>query len=105
MTSFWNTFGPWIISAVGGAIGALLLLPSKLGEILFKYRFDKEIEGFKADQGAKLERLREQLNHLGDRGGAPTKWSLRRYGKSGKRSWKLMWQLTIALRISFSIPI
>jgi hypothetical protein len=53
---------------VGGAIGALLLLPSKLGEILFKYRFDKEIEGFKADQGAKLERLRERLNHLGDRG-------------------------------------
>jgi hypothetical protein len=68
MTDFWSTFGPWIIAAIGGAIGTLLLLPSKLGEMLFKYRFDKEIEGFKADQGAKLERLREQLSHLGDRG-------------------------------------
>lgn len=68
MTDFASTFGPWILSAIGGAIGALLLLPSKLGEILFKYRFDKEIEGFKADQGVKLERLREQLSHLGDRG-------------------------------------
>jgi hypothetical protein len=68
MDTFWSTFGPWVISAIGGAIGALLLLPSKLGEILFKYRFDKEIEGFKADQGAKLEKLREQLSHLGDRG-------------------------------------
>lgn len=68
MEGFWNTFGPWVISAVGGAIGAVLLLPSKLGEMLFKYRFDKEIEGFKADQGAKLEKLREQLGHLGDRG-------------------------------------
>jgi hypothetical protein len=68
MTDFWSTFGPWIISAIGGAIGALLLLPSKLGEILFKYRFDREIESVKADQEAKLERLREQLSHLGDRG-------------------------------------
>jgi hypothetical protein len=68
LMNFWSTFEPWVISAIGGAIGALLLLPSKLGEILFKYRFDKEIETFKADQGAKLERLREQLGHLGDRG-------------------------------------
>jgi hypothetical protein len=46
----------------------LFVLPSKLGEILFKYRFDREIEGFKAEQGSKLEKLREQLSHLGDRG-------------------------------------
>jgi hypothetical protein len=49
MTNFWSTFGSWVIAAIGGAIGALLLLPSKLGEVLFKYRFDKELEGFKAD--------------------------------------------------------
>lgn len=68
MTNLWSTFGPWVISAIGGGIGALLFLPSKLGEILFKYRFDREIESFKADQGTKLEKLREQLSHLGDRG-------------------------------------
>jgi hypothetical protein len=68
MTNLWNIVGPLFVSAIGGALGALLLYASRLGEILFKYRFDKEIEGFKADQGAKLERLREQLSHLGDRG-------------------------------------
>jgi hypothetical protein len=65
---YWLTFWPWIVSALGGAIGAAVLLPTKVGEALIKFRFDKQIEGFKADQGAKLERLREQLGHLGDRG-------------------------------------
>jgi hypothetical protein len=65
---FWSTFGPWAIGAVGGAMGAAALLPTRWGEALIKYRFDKEIESFKSEQGAKLERLREQLGHLGDRG-------------------------------------
>jgi hypothetical protein len=67
-SDFWIVIGPWIIAAIGGAIGAALLLPTKLGEALFKYRFDKAIEAFKAEQGTKLERLREQLSHVGDRG-------------------------------------
>lgn len=69
---FWGTFGSWIVAglggAFGGALGAAALLPSKFGDALIKSRFDKEIEAFKADQGTKLERLREQLNHIGDRG-------------------------------------
>src|SRR5579872_3511217 len=64
----WNAISPWFVSAVGGAIGAALLLPTKFGEMLFKYRFDQAIEGYKVQQGRELERLREQLNHLGDRG-------------------------------------
>lgn len=81
---------PWITGAIGGFLGAALLLPTKLGEIIFKYRVDRAIEAFKAeqgraieafraeqtraveafkaDQGQQLERLREQLNHIADRG-------------------------------------
>ena len=55
------------MSAIG-AIGAALLLPTKLGETHFKYRFDKAIEGYKAEQGKELEKVREQLSHVGDRG-------------------------------------
>jgi hypothetical protein len=67
-TDLWNAISPWFVAAVGGAIGAALLLPTKFGEVLFKYRFDQAIEDYKAQQGRELERLREQLNHLGDRG-------------------------------------
>jgi len=48
--------------------GAALLLPTKLGEAVFKYRFDKAVEAFRAEQGQALEKLRAQLAHLGDRG-------------------------------------
>ncbi|MHC2626071.1 hypothetical protein ACVIW2_008103 [Bradyrhizobium huanghuaihaiense] len=68
LAEIWDALGPWVVSAAGGAIGAATLLPTKLGESLFKYRFDKAIEGYKAEQGTKLERLREQLSHIGDRG-------------------------------------
>ena len=67
-TDLWNAISPWLIGALGGAIGAALLLPTKFGEILFKYRFDQAIEGYKAEQGRQLEKLREQLGHVGDRG-------------------------------------
>jgi hypothetical protein len=81
---------PWVTGAIGGLLGAAFLLPTKLGEAIFKYRIDRAIEGFKAeqaraietlkaeqnraaeafkaDQAQRLERLREQLSHLGDRG-------------------------------------
>ena len=67
-SDFWNVIGPWLIAGVGGAIGAALLLPTKWGEALIKSRFDKSIEAFKAEQGTKLEMLRGQLSHFGDRG-------------------------------------
>jgi hypothetical protein len=62
-----------------GALGAALLLPTKLGEALVQFRTSKLLEGFKseqsrelerlkAEQGRELERLKGQLNHLGDRG-------------------------------------
>ncbi len=81
---------PWIVSGVGGALCAALLLPTKLGEILIQFRTSKLLEAFKleqarelerlratqgqelerlkAEQGRELERLKERLNHLGDRG-------------------------------------
>jgi hypothetical protein len=68
MAIIWDAIAPWLIAGVGGSIGAALLLPTKLGEALFKHRFDKAIEGYKAEQGKDIEKLREQLSHLGDRG-------------------------------------
>ncbi|MCK1511367.1 hypothetical protein IVB22_02020 [Bradyrhizobium sp. 190] len=79
MHELWTQISPWIVSAIGGLIGATLLLPTKLGEALFQFRTNKALEGFKAQQSHELERikssqsrelelLREQLNHLGDRG-------------------------------------
>jgi hypothetical protein len=69
---YWSSISPWIVSSIGGAfggvIGAIALLPTKFGEALFKYRFDTAIEGYKAEQGTKLEKLREQLSHTSDRG-------------------------------------
>jgi hypothetical protein len=77
--AIWAEIYPWIIAAVGGFLGAALLLPSKLGDAVIQLRTNKLLEGFKAEQGRELERLkseqnrgieflREQLNHIGDRG-------------------------------------
>jgi hypothetical protein len=71
MSEFWTAIYPWIVGAIGGLIGAAFLLPTKLGEAIFKYRFDKLIESYKAEQGRELEKLKEQLSHLDDRGKAP----------------------------------
>lgn len=86
----WSEIYPWIVSGMGGAIGAALLLLPKWGEAMIQFRTGKLLEGFKAEQGRQLEgfkaeqgrelerlkaeqshgleRLKEQLNHLGDRG-------------------------------------
>ena len=75
----WSEIYPWIVSGIGGAIGAALLLLPKWGEAMIQFRTGKLLEGFKAEQGRELEqlkaeqsrgleRLKEQLNHLGDRG-------------------------------------
>lgn len=68
MTTIWDAIYPWIISGIGGFIGAALLLPTKLGEALIKFRSDRNLEEFKAQQARELEALRDRLNHLGDRG-------------------------------------
>jgi hypothetical protein len=64
----WTAVYPWIVAGLGDFFGAVLLLPTKLGEALFSYRLGKALEGFKADQNRELERLKEQLSHVGDRG-------------------------------------
>jgi hypothetical protein len=75
----WDQIYPWFAAGIGGALGAALLLPTKLGEALIQFSTGKLLEGFKAEQNRELERLKaeqsrelerlkEQLNHLGDRG-------------------------------------
>jgi len=75
----WNEIYPWLISGLGGFVGAALLLPTRLGEALIQFRTNKllevfkaeqnrEIEKLKSEQSHKLESLKEQLNHLSDRG-------------------------------------
>lgn len=59
---------PWITAALGGFIGAALLLPTKLGEAVINYRIGKALETYKAENSLQLERLKERLNHLSDRG-------------------------------------
>jgi hypothetical protein len=65
---FWAAIYPWIVAGLGGFVGAALLLPTKLGEALFSYQLGKSLEGFKAEQSRELERLKEKLSHVGDRG-------------------------------------
>ena len=59
---------PWFTGAIGGLLGAALLLPTKLGEALIKLRYDRNLEAFKAHQSRDLESVKERLAHLGDRG-------------------------------------
>jgi hypothetical protein len=68
MLAIWNDIYPWLVAGIGGFIGAALLLPTRLGEALIQFRVGKALEAFKAQQSGELERLKEQLSHLGDRG-------------------------------------
>jgi hypothetical protein len=68
MYDFFAAIYPWFLAAIGGFIGAALLLPTKLGEALIQYRVGKTLETFKAQQARELEGLRAELNHLADRG-------------------------------------
>jgi hypothetical protein len=68
MVAVWNELYPWLISGIGGFIGAALLLPTKLGEAVVQFRVGKALEAFKAQQSGELERLKGQLSHVGDRG-------------------------------------
>jgi hypothetical protein len=104
----WDVLGPWIIGAIGGLVGAAFLLPTKLGEALFKFRFDKAIEEYKADQtrqneifradsSRELERLREQLSHLGDRG--------KRSNELEFAAIKAMWEAIVEAHLATSVSI
>jgi hypothetical protein len=68
MIDFWIVIYPWIVAGLGGFFGAALLLPTRLGDALFSYRLGKQLERFKAEQNRGLETLKEQLNHIADRG-------------------------------------
>lgn len=78
MSELWQQIAPWIVSSIGGFIGAALLLPTKLGEAVFKYRFDKSMEAVKSDYARELEGVKaasardlaginEKLAHIADR--------------------------------------
>jgi hypothetical protein len=68
MQEFLNAIYPWVISALGGVVGAVLILPTKLGEALVQYRVGRNLEAFKAQHAGELENIKAQLAHLGDRG-------------------------------------
>jgi hypothetical protein len=88
--SLWDQIYPWLVSGIGGAVGAALLLLPKWGEALIQFRTGRMLEVFKseqnrdlerlkaqqgrdleqlrAEQGRTLEGLKAQLNHFADRG-------------------------------------
>lgn len=50
---------PWLIAAIGGFLGALLLLPTRLAEIALGHRFNRLLESFKNEQ----HQIQEQFKH------------------------------------------
>jgi hypothetical protein len=62
----------WLLqtaAAAGVATTAFfVLLPTKLGEKYLSFHFDRKLADLKDAQNQKIEALKEQLNHLGDRG-------------------------------------
>ncbi|HZV07274.1 MAG TPA: hypothetical protein VE999_19480 [Gemmataceae bacterium] len=62
----------WLLqtaTAAGAAVVAfLVLLPSKYGERYLGFRFDQKLALLKDQQNQEIEKLKEQLNHLSDRG-------------------------------------
>src|SRR4030081_3299790 len=45
-----------------------IMLPTKFGEKYLSFHFDRKLADLKDAQNQKIESLKEQLNHLGDRG-------------------------------------
>jgi len=55
--------------AMGGAFGLFMIaLSTKFGDKLIAFQFDKRLGVVKDAQNHEIEKLREQLSHLGDRG-------------------------------------
>jgi hypothetical protein len=65
-------FASWLLQtaiAAGTASTAFfVLLPTKFGEKYLSFHFDRKLSDLKDAQNQKIEALKEQLNHLGDRG-------------------------------------
>jgi hypothetical protein len=62
----------WLLQTViaaGTATAAFfVLLPSKIGEKYISFHFDRKLADLRDVQNQKIEALKEQLGHLGDRG-------------------------------------
>jgi hypothetical protein len=61
----------WVVQAAlagGTAIGGLLLLPTKLGDKLLGFHFDRKLSDLKDAQQREVERLKEKIGHFADRG-------------------------------------
>jgi hypothetical protein len=56
------------IAAGVATTGFLVLLPTKFGEKYLSFHFDRKLTDLKNAQNQQIEALKEQLNHLGDRG-------------------------------------
>jgi hypothetical protein len=68
----WGEIVSWLLqttAAAGVVITAFFVaLPTKFGEKYLSFHFDAKLERLKDFQNQKIEALKEQLNHLGDRG-------------------------------------
>jgi len=70
------TFLYWLGQVVASAalagiiafVGLLFMLPSKIVNKRLNLWFDQQLEAFKGEQNKEIETLKEQLNHLTDRG-------------------------------------
>jgi hypothetical protein len=55
-------------SAIITFVGFVALLPTRLGERLISFQFDKKLNDLRNDQNRQIEELREKLGHIADRG-------------------------------------
>lgn len=62
----------WLLqTAIAAGIATtafVILLPTKFGEKYLSFRFDRKLAELKDNQDQKIEALKEQLSHFGDRG-------------------------------------
>jgi hypothetical protein len=49
-------------------VGFVFLAPTKIGNRAISLWFDRKLEAFRSEQSGKIEKLKEQLSHLTDRG-------------------------------------
>lgn len=72
MADFWTALLVGLPSGIAGAVLALFALPMKWTDAMLKHRFDKLLERSKAELAAEtaagVEKIRERLGHLSDRG-------------------------------------
>lgn len=68
----WGALAAWFLQAAlaGGAALAtfVFLLPTRYGEKLLGYHFERKLQALKDTQNRQIEELKEKLAHLGDRG-------------------------------------